>query len=312
MSVAMTGTAWLFPGQGSQIVGMGRALAAADPAAAALFRLADETLGQPLSGTIFDGPAEALQQTDVQQPAIVVTSVAYLEALQRRGALPAAVVAAGHSLGQYSALVAVGSLTLPDALRLVAERGRLMQTHGRGAMAAILNLAPDVVASVAAEAGAEVANVNAPGQITISGREDAVARAVALAQARGARRVVALPVNAAFHSSLMQPVAQGLAPLIEAVAIVTPRLPILSNVDARPLTTADDVRRELLDHICAPVQWVATVEAMLADGVATFVEIGPGRVLSGLVRRVRREAATQDAEALLGYTEDAGTPVPRG
>lgn len=300
MSTAVTGTAWVFPGQGSQVVGMGRALAAAEPAIAALFRLADDTLGWPLSETIFTGPTESLQQTDIQQPAIVVTSVAYFDALQRRGRLSPATVVAGHSLGQYSALVATGALALPDALRLVTERGRLMQAHGQGAMAAILNLAPEAVAEVAAEAGAEVANVNAPGQITISGRGEAVARAMTLAQARGARKVVPLAVSAAFHSSLMLPVVEGLAPLVEAVGLSAPRLPVLSNVDARPLTTAADVRRELLDHICAPVQWVATIEAMLARGVTTFVEIGPGRVLSGLVRRINRDATLGDAESLLG------------
>jgi [acyl-carrier-protein] S-malonyltransferase len=291
---------WVFPGQGSQAVGMGRALAEADPAAAALFRAADETLGWPLSQAIFAGPAEQLQQTDVQQPAIVVTSVAYWQALERRGQLPAPACVAGHSLGQYSALVATGALALPDALRLVAERGRLMQRHGEGAMAAVLNLEAAAVAALAAEAGVEVANVNAPGQVTISGRRAAVEAAMALAQARGARRVVLLPVSAAFHSSLMQPVVDGLRPLVEAVPLAAPRAPVISNVDARALTTPAELRRELLDHICAPVQWVATIEAMLAAGVGEIVEIGPGRVLSGLVRRISRTVALRDAEALLG------------
>jgi [acyl-carrier-protein] S-malonyltransferase len=291
---------WVFPGQGSQAVGMGRALAEADPAAAALFRAADETLGWPLSQAIFAGPAEQLQQTDVQQPAIVVTSVAYWQALERRGQLPAPACVAGHSLGQYSALVATGALALPDALRLVAERGRLMQRHGEGAMAAVLNLEAAAVAALAAEAGVEVANVNAPGQVTISGRRAAVEAAMALAQARGARRVVLLPVSAAFHSSLMQPVVDGLRPLVEAVPLAAPRAPVISNVDARALTTPAELRRELLDHICAPVQWVATIEAMLAAGVGEIVEIGPGRVLSGLVRRISRAVALRDAEALLG------------
>jgi [acyl-carrier-protein] S-malonyltransferase len=279
---------------------MGRALADSDPESAALFRAADEALGQPLSRTIFDGPAERLQQTDVQQPAIVLTSVAYCEALERRGRLPAPACLAGHSLGQYSALVAAGSLALADALRLVAERGRLMQAHGRGAMAAILNLDPATVAEVAAEAGVEVANVNAPGQIAISGRSEGVAAAMALAQARGARRAIQLPVSAAFHSSLMQPVVEGLRPMIEAVALAAPRAPIISNIDARALATPEALRRELLDHICAPVQWVATIEAMLATGVDEFIEVGPGTVLSGLIKRIDREVGLSDAEALLG------------
>jgi [acyl-carrier-protein] S-malonyltransferase len=292
--------AWVFPGQGSQTVGMGRALAESDPEAAALFRAADAALGQPLSRTIFDGPAERLQQTDIQQPAIVLTSVAYCEALERRGLLPPPARMAGHSLGQYSALVAAGSLALADALRLVAERGRLMQRHGRGAMAAVIGLEPAIVAKVAAEAGVEVANINAPGQIALSGRSEAIAAAMAAAQARGARRVIQLQVSAAFHSSLMQPVVDGLRSMIEAATILPPRAPIVSNIDARALATPAELRRELLDHICAPVQWVATIEAMAAAGVGAFVEVGPGKVLSGLIKRISREARLDDAESLLG------------
>lgn len=300
MSEAQPACAWIFPGQGSQTVGMGRALAEADPEAAALFAAADEALGLGLSEIIFNGPEEALQQTDVQQPAIVVTSIALLDALRRRGRLSEPRALAGHSLGQYSALVAAGALPLADALRLVAERGRLMQIHGRGAMAAVLNLDPEHVAAVAAEAGVEVANVNAPGQITLSGRREGIEHAMQLAQARGARRVVLLPVSAAFHSSLMAPVVEGLRPLVEAAPLQAPLAPVISNVDARPLTDAAALRRELLDHICAPVQWVTTIEAMLAAGVGHFVEVGPGRVLSGLVRRISREAAVSDAETFLG------------
>lgn len=300
MSEAQPACAWIFPGQGSQTVGMGRALAEADPEAAALFAAADEALGLGLSEIIFNGPEEALQQTDVQQPAIVVTSIALLDALRRRGRLSEPRAIAGHSLGQYSALVAAGALPLADALRLVAERGRLMQIHGRGAMAAVLNLDPEHVAAVAAEAGVEVANVNAPGQITLSGRREGIEHAMQLAQARGARRVVLLPVSAAFHSSLMAPVVEGLRPLVEAAPLQAPLAPVISNVNARPLTDAAALRRELLDHICAPVQWVTTIEAMLAAGVGHFVEVGPGRVLSGLVRRISREAAVSDAETFLG------------
>ena len=300
MSSVEPACAWVFPGQGSQAVGMGRALAEADPEAAATFAAADAGLGFGLSDIIFNGPDEALQQTDMQQPAIVAASVAMFGALQRRGQLPEPRAVAGHSLGQYSALVAAGALPLADALRLVAERGRLMQAHGRGAMAAVLNLDPEQVAAVAAAAGVEVANVNAPGQVTLSGRRDGIEQAMALAQAQGARRVVLLPVSAAFHSSLMEPVVAGLRPLVEAAPLRAPHVPVISNVDARPLTTADDLRRELLGHVCAPVQWVATIEAMLASGVTQFVEIGPGRVLSGLIRRISREAAVSDADTLLG------------
>jgi [acyl-carrier-protein] S-malonyltransferase len=300
MSGAVSSTvAWVFPGQGSQAVGMAGALVESDPAAARLFATADEVLGLPLGRVILEGPAETLQQTDLQQPAIVAASLAMFGALRRRERLTAPLALAGHSLGQYSALVAAGSLAFADAIRLVAERGRLMQAHGAGAMAAILNLDEASVAEVAAAAGVEVANVNAPGQITISGRREGIERALELARARGARRAVLLPVSAAFHSSLMRPVVEGLRSSIESVALAPPLAPLISNVDARSLVEPAALRRELLDHICAPVQWVATVRALLAAGATEFVEIGPGRILSGLIRRIGPEARVSDAEALL-------------
>lgn len=298
--MSSTDLAWVFPGQGSQSVGMGRALAEADAEAHAVFQAADEALGRSLSQVIFEGPAQTLEQTDTQQPAIVATSIALLGALRRRGLLDAPGVIAGHSLGQYSAYVAAGVLELPDALRLVAERGRLMQVHGRGAMAAVLDLDPAVLAEIATEASVEVANVNAPGQVTLSGRRDGIEHAMTLARERGARRVVALPVSAAFHSSLMRPVVDAMRPLVEAAPMREPVAPIISNVDAQPLTIVAELRRELLDHICAPVQWVATIETMRARGATRFVEIGPGRVLSGLIRRIVRGAAIADADTLLG------------
>ena len=227
---------------------MGRDLAESDPEIAALFTAADATLGFPLSEIIFNGPEEALQQTPVQQPAILLTSIAYLRALQKRDLLPAALFVAGHSLGEYAALVAAGALELDDALRLVRRRGELMQEHGAGAMAAILGMPAADVAAVARDADAEVANFNAPDQTTVSGRPDAVARAMALAKERGAKRAVLLPVSGAFHSSLMAPAADGMKPLIAATTFHPARPPLMAGVDARPLVDPDDLRREMADQ----------------------------------------------------------------
>jgi len=291
--------AWVFPGQGSQRVGMGRELAAHDPVAAGIFASADRVLGLPLSGLIFAGPDDALQQTANQQPAILTVSVAYLAALRARGVLPAPAFVAGHSLGEYAALVAAGALRFEDALPIVRRRGELMQEHGAGAMAAVIGLAPDVVATVAAEAGAEVANFNAPDQTTVSGREAAVERAMALAKERGAKRALRLPVSAAFHSSLMAPVVAGLRPLIEAVPLRPANPPLVANVDARPLREPDELRRELLDQITAPVRWVDVVATLAAANVATSYEIGPGKVLAGLIARCQRGATVVTADSLL-------------
>jgi [acyl-carrier-protein] S-malonyltransferase len=300
MSDGGAGTvAWVFPGQGSQYVGMGLSLARQQPGAATVFDGADEMLGFPLSELIFHGPDEELQQTENQQPAIVATSAAYLVALRDRGLLPEPAAVAGHSLGEYSALVAVDSLDLNDALTLVRRRGDLMQQHGAGAMAAIIGLEPDAVADLAAEAGAEVANFNAPGQTTVSGRRETVATAMALAKERGARRVVQLPVSAAFHSSLMEPVVDGLRQLIEETAFREATVPLVTNVDATPIQHPDDLRRELLDQICASVRWIDVVERLHRDGVHTFIEVGPGKVLSGLIGRIARGAQTVAAEDLL-------------
>lgn len=292
-------TAWVFPGQGSQAVGMGKLLADTDAAARARFDEADAALGFALSRTIFDGPEDALAQTDVQQPAILVVSVVHFEALQRRGLLPEAGYATGHSLGQYAAAVATGAVPFAAAVRLVRRRGELMQAHGAGAMAAILGMDTDAVRAIADEAGAELANVNAPGQVTVAGRVEAVERAATLAKERGARRVVLLPVSAAFHTSLMRPVAAAMAPLLDTAPFVAPSLPIVSNVDARLLTTVDDVRAELVGHITQSVQWVRTVEALRDAGVTEYVEIGPSNVLSGLIKRTDKAATAQTSDALL-------------
>jgi [acyl-carrier-protein] S-malonyltransferase len=291
--------AWVFPGQGSQWVGMGRDLARGDPEIAAIYESAGDTLGLDLSDIIFNGPDEALQQTPVQQPAILLTSVAYLHALRTRELLPDADFVAGHSLGEYAALVAVEALSLEDALRLVRLRGSLMQEHGAGAMAAILGMSPNDVALVARDAGADVANFNAPDQTTVSGRADAVERAAELARERGARRVVPLPVSAAFHSSLMAPVAAAMRPAIDSATFRPAGKPLVANVDASFLTKPLALRAELIAHICGSVHWVDTIAALSDAGVTTYYEIGPGKVLAGLVGRCAPGATVFTAERML-------------
>ncbi len=295
----MTATAWVFPGQGSQAVGMGKALADAEPEARQRFAEADDALGFALSDIIWNGPDATLQQTDTQQPALLVVSVVQFEALKRRGQLPDAAFAAGHSLGQYSAAVCTGALPFADAVRLVRRRGQLMQEYGHGAMAAILGMETEAVQALAAEAHVEIANINAPGQVTIAGRQEDVERAAALAKERGARRAIMLPVSAAFHTSLMRPVADALAPLLEEADLTDPAVPIMANVDGQPISIAADLRAELIHHIFSPVQWVRAVETMRDAGITDYLEIGPGNVLSGLIKRTHKEARTQTSDALL-------------
>lgn len=298
--------AWVFPGQGSQRVGMGRELIQFDPELEALYAAADDTLGFALSTIIFEGPESALQETPVQQPAILLTSVAYLRALWKRGLLPDADYVAGHSLGEYAALVAAGSLAFEDALRLVRRRGELMQEHGAGAMAAILGLPAEDVTAIARDAGVEVANFNTPVQTTVSGRLPAVERAIALAKERGAKRALLLPVSAAFHSTLMAPVAEAMRPLIDQTTVQAGRVPLVADVDGRFLSDPADLRDELVDQICGSVRWVDVVGALVGAGVTTFYEIGPGQVLAGLIGRCAPEAAVLTAERMV---TDAATPA---
>ena len=275
---------------------MGRELIRFDPELEALYAAADDTLGFALSTIIFEGPESALQETPVQQPAILLTSVAYLRALWKRGLLPDADYVAGHSLGEYAALVAAGSLAFEDALRLVRRRGELMQEHGAGAMAAILGLPAEDVTAIARDAGVEVANFNTPVQTTVSGRLPAVERAIALAKERGAKRALLLPVSAAFHSTLMAPVAEAMRPLIDQTTVQAGRVPLVADVDARFLSDPADLRDELVDQICGSVRWVDVVGALVGAGVTRFYEIGPGQVLAGLIGRCAPEATVITAE----------------
>jgi [acyl-carrier-protein] S-malonyltransferase len=285
-------TAWIFPGQGSQFVGMGRAWRDASTPAAEVFERADEALGFALSRLCWEGPEEELQLTANTQPAILAVSAAIAAVLAERGLEPA--VVAGHSLGEYSALVAAGSLTLEDALRLVRRRGELMQEAvpvGEGAMAAVLGLPAERVAALAAEAAQDevcaVANYNSPVQTVLAGASAAIERAIALAPGYGARRAVRLPVSAPFHSPLMAPARRGLSPLLDATPFADPAVPVVSNVDAREVADGAAAREALRRQVDSPVRWVESVERMHVEhGVGRFLEVGPGTVLTGLTRRI--------------------------
>ena len=287
--------AFIFPGQGAQAVGMGRALADAFPICRETFDEADAALGAPLSRVIFDGPDDQLTLTENTQPAILTVSTAAARFLASRGLQPAFV--AGHSLGEYSANVAAGTFAFADALRLVQRRGRYMQEAvpaGEGAMAAILGLDADKVAQACAEAAdGEVvspANMNGGGQVVIAGTRDAVARAGARAKELGAKRVVPLSVSAPFHCALMKPAEDRLAPELRAIQTRTPRVPIVANVDAELKRDASAAIDALVQQVSSPVRWEAVVRRLASEGVTTYVEVGPGTVLSGMVRRIHREA----------------------
>ena len=288
--------AFVFPGQGSQSVGMGRALAEAFPEARATFDEADAVLGWCLSDLIFAGPIERLTLTENTQPAILTVSVAAWRVLDARGFRPD--VVAGHSLGEYSAHVAAGTLAFADAVRLVHHRGQYMQAAvpvGHGAMAAILGLGDDAVRAACEEAAqGEVvspANLNAPGQVVIAGTAAAVARAGDLARARGAKRVIPLQVSAPFHCALMAPAEARLAPELRAVPAHDPRVPVVANVDAEPKRDAASAIDALIRQVSSPVRWDATVRRLASDGVTAYVEVGPGTVLSGLIKKAARDAA---------------------
>ena len=287
--------AFIFPGQGAQKVGMGRALADAYSICRETFDEADAALGDPLSRIIFEGPDDQLTLTENTQPAILAVSTAAARLLASRGLAPAFV--AGHSLGEYSANVAAGTFAFADALRLVRRRGQYMQEAvpvGEGAMAAILGLDAERVAQACVEAAnGEVvspANMNGGGQVVIAGSRDAVARAGERAKAMGARRVIPIGVSAPFHCALMKPAEERLAPELRALRVETPRVPIVANVDAEPKRDASSAIEALVRQVSSPVRWEAVVRRLASEGVTTYVEVGPGTVLSGMVRRIQPEA----------------------
>jgi [acyl-carrier-protein] S-malonyltransferase len=289
-------TAYLFPGQGSQHVGMGYDLYQQEPVARAVFVEADAVLGFPLSDLCFHGPEDALTDTVNQQPALFVTSIAMLAVLRARGWEPPAYMA-GHSLGELTALTAAGSLAFADGLRLVRRRGELMRAAGEttpGAMAALLGLSVEAAASVCAQAAAEtdrpvrVANDNCPGQVVISGAESALTRAMDLAASAGARKVVRLPITIAAHSPLMHPAAVEFAAAVAASPIAAPQTTVIGNVSAGPLLSPEAIREELTAQLTGPVRWTETIAYLAEAGVETFVEVGPGEVLLGLVKRIHR------------------------
>jgi [acyl-carrier-protein] S-malonyltransferase len=303
---------------------MGRALAEESPAAAGIFAAADMALGEPLSSLAWGGLPERLDLTENAQPAILATSIAILEALRERCAVegrtvPVPAFIAGHSMGQYSALVAAGALTLEDGVRLVRERGRLMQASGQGrdgAMAAIIGLddarLPELVEGASAHGVFVVANRNAPGQVVVSGERPAIEAGAEIAKSLGAKRAIVLPVSVAAHSPLMAEAAEGMRAAIAGVTFADPAVPLLANADARPIETAGACRTELVEHLTAGVDWIRAVERMTDAGVTTFVEIGPGRVLSGLIKRIAPDAeiiAADDPTALERLLALAAVPA---
>jgi len=294
-------TAWMFPGQGSQYVGMGKDLNDGDAEARTLFEQADRILGFSISTVCFEGPEEELKQTSNTQPAIFLHSIVLFHLLKHTQCE----MAAGHSLGEYTALVAAGALTFEDGLKLVRRRGELMQQAGAehpGTMAAVVGLDAAMVNDLCSEASAagivQAANFNSPGQIVISGSREGVHKAMEMAKVRGAKIVKELPVSGAFHSPLMESARAGLAAALDKVEIRDAAIPVYANVTARPMRTAEDIRSLLVQQLTSPVRWEESVECMVADGASSFVEIGPGKVLQGLVKRIRSTVTTRGIETL--------------
>ncbi len=289
--------AFIFPGQGSQSVGMGKDLVEAYPVAKQVFEEADQALGFGLTTLCFEGPEDALTLTTNTQPAILTTSIAALRVLQQKVDVSAAFVA-GHSLGEYSALVCGGALGFAEAVQTVRQRGEFMQAAvpvGVGTMAALIGLDREQVEGLCREVQTAdnvvaLANINSPEQSVISGHTEAVNQVVALAKAQGAKRAMLLPVSAPFHSSLMQPAADRLADALNAVTFQDLRIPLVNNADAAILTAGADLRASLVRQMCASVEWVRSMQLLVAQGVTTFVEIGPGKVLTGLLSRIDKQA----------------------
>ncbi|MEL7174050.1 MAG: ACP S-malonyltransferase [Pseudomonadota bacterium] len=292
--------AFVFPGQGAQAVGMGKTLAEAYPAARAVFDEVDEALGEALSQTIWEGPEDALRLTANAQPALMATSLAAMRALEAEGVgIESAAYVAGHSLGEYSALAAAGALSVADAARLLRIRGKAMQEAvpvGQGAMAALLGLDLETARAVAEEAAAgevcQAANDNDPAQVVVSGHTAAVERAVEIAKTRGAKRALMLPVSAPFHCTLMQPAADVMAEALGAVEIAAPKVPLVANVRAAAVSAPDEIRALLIEQVTASVRWRESVLWMAGHGVTEQVEVGAGKALSGMARRIDRAVAT--------------------
>jgi [acyl-carrier-protein] S-malonyltransferase len=293
--------AFLFPGQGSQVVGMGKDLAAHHPVARQTFEEADDALGVKISQLCFRGPEDVLRLTENTQPAILAASVAAWRVLQEKGIKPALV--AGHSLGEYSAHVAAGTMSFADAVRTVRNRGQYMQEAvpvGTGSMAAILGMAPEAVANVCSDAAqgevCEAANINSPEQIVISGNVAPIERAVKLANERGAKRAKVLPVSAPFHCSLMKPAQQRLAVVLESLQMAPPRFAVVCNVSARPVEDPESAREALVRQVTGSVRWSESMQWLITHGVQTFVEVGPGKVLGGLMRQIDRSKKCLNVE----------------
>ncbi|WP_288939581.1 ACP S-malonyltransferase [uncultured Roseovarius sp.] len=305
--------AFVFPGQGAQTIGMGRALAEAYPSAKAVFDEVDEALGEKLSDLIWEGEQDTLTLTQNAQPALMATSLAVMRALEAEGvAIDAASMVAGHSLGEYSALAAAGALSVADCARLLRTRGEAMQKAvpvGEGAMAAILGLDLEAVRDVAEAAAqgevCQAANDNDPGQVVVSGHKAAVERAVEIAKEKGAKRAMLLPVSAPFHCALMQPAADVMAEALSAVDIAAPKVPLVANVRAGAVTNPDEIRQLLVEQVTGSVRWRESVLYMAAQGVTEVWEIGAGKALSGMIRRIDRALATR----AVGTPEDVSAAV---
>jgi [acyl-carrier-protein] S-malonyltransferase len=289
--------AYVFPGQGAQTVGMGKDLYDSFDSIKMLFKQADAAVGFPLSRICFEGPEEELRKTSNAQPALVAVSIACLKAAQEVAGktLPAPIFMAGHSLGEYTALAAANAIDFGTAVYLAKERGRLMYEAGLkrpGRMMAMMGIEEAVLAEICQQTGTVIANINSPGQLVISGASENITKAAELAKARGGVRAIPLQVSGAFHSPLMQPAVDGMTQVLAKVTFKDPAVPIIANVTAQPLTSASQIKDELLKQLCSGVQWQRSVEYMLKQGASKFIEIGPGKVLAGLIKRISRDAET--------------------